>query len=298
MAPRVTFGLKTSQMRATYDDIRRLWLEADELPIFEHAWLWDHMVPLRGDAHGATLEAWTLLAALAAQTRRLRLGVIVTSNRFRPPTVLAKMAATVDHVADGRLIFGIGAGGHQVSDPAAAAVVQRELDAYGLPVISAAEAVGALGEALTIIRRMWSEEAAFDFAGRYYQLKGAVCEPKPIQRPGPPILLAASGERLALRLAAEHANLWIGSSTDVREFRRKAEILDDYCRAIGREPSEIARLQQFIVSFDDVAGARREIREFIEAGCTYIVVGMRPPLRTARELAEEIIEPVLEAVAG
>jgi alkanesulfonate monooxygenase SsuD/methylene tetrahydromethanopterin reductase-like flavin-dependent oxidoreductase (luciferase family) len=122
---RVSFGIKTSQSNLTYDEILRTWREADEVPVFEHAWLWDHMIPLRGDTSGAALEAWTLLAALAAQTHRLRLGIIVTSNRLRPPPVLVKMAATVDIIAGGRLVFGIGAGGSAVSDPAAAAMVHR-----------------------------------------------------------------------------------------------------------------------------------------------------------------------------
>src|SRR5260370_949957 len=90
----LSFGIKTSQMGNSYEQILEVWREADQLPVFEHAWLWDHMVPLRGDIKGAALEAWTLLAALAAQTSRLRLGVIVTSNRLRSPTLLAKMAAT------------------------------------------------------------------------------------------------------------------------------------------------------------------------------------------------------------
>ena len=86
---RVSFGIKTSQSNVTYDQILKLWLEAEQIPVFEHAWLWDHFIPLRGPTNGAALESWTLLAALAAQTRRLRLGVIVTSNRIRPPAVLA-----------------------------------------------------------------------------------------------------------------------------------------------------------------------------------------------------------------
>ena len=98
-------------MGLSYQDILRAWRDAEQVPVFEHAWLWDHMVPLRGDVRGAALEAWTLLAALAAQTERLRLGVMVTSNRLRQPAVLAKMAATVDLISGGRLVFGIGAGG-------------------------------------------------------------------------------------------------------------------------------------------------------------------------------------------
>ena len=296
MRGRLSFGLKTSQIGLTYDEIRDLWLEADQLPVFEHAWLWDHMLPIRGDAGLATLEAWTLLSALAAQTQRLRPGVIVTSNRFRLPTLLAKMAATVDHVARGRLILGLGAGGHRFADPAAAAMVQREFDAYGMPVVSAGEAVGALGESLSIINRMWTLDEAFDFNGRYYQLTGALCEPKPIQRPGPPILIAASGERTGLRLVAQYASIWNCPTADPVEFRHKSEVLDEYCRAIGRDPSEIGRLQQIIVPFDDAEGARRELSQWIDAGCTYLVLAPRPPLRTARELAREIIEPVLETV--
>src|SRR5580704_14191735 len=106
----LSFGIKTSQAGLGYDEILRIWREADAIPVFEDAWLWDHLVPLRGEVTGAALEAWTLLAALAAQTSRLRLGVIVTSNRFRPPALLAKMAATVDIISGGRLVLGVGAG--------------------------------------------------------------------------------------------------------------------------------------------------------------------------------------------
>src|SRR5580704_5778050 len=180
-ARRVTFGIKTSQINIGYDEILRVWKEADEVAVFTHAWLWDHMVPIRGDANGATLEAWTQLSALAAQTSRLRLGIIVTSNRLRHPAVLAKMAATVDVISGGRLEFGIGAGGSAVSDPGGLAMVRREFDAYGIDVVSPAEAVGALGEACTIIERLWREPEPFDFDGRWYRLRGAICEPKPAQ---------------------------------------------------------------------------------------------------------------------
>src|SRR5690242_20069607 len=135
----LSFGVKTSQSNVSYQQILDTWLEAEEIPVFEHAWLWDHMVPLRGDVRAAALEAWTLLAALAAQTRRLRLGVIVTSNRLRPPTVLAKMAATVDQISGGRLVFGIGAGGSRVADPAGLEIVRREFDGYGIDVVSPAD---------------------------------------------------------------------------------------------------------------------------------------------------------------
>ena len=124
-------GIKTSQMGASYEDILGIWRQADAVPVFEHAWLWDHMVPLRGPVNAAALEAWTLLAALAVKTDRLQLGVMVTSNRLRYPSVLAKMAATVDVISGGRLVFGIGAGGSEIpgADPAVMEIVHREFDA-------------------------------------------------------------------------------------------------------------------------------------------------------------------------
>ena len=159
---KLSFGIKTSQMGASYEDILGIWRQADAVPVFEHAWLWDHMVPLRGPVNAAALEAWTLLAALAVKTDRLQLGVMVTSNRLRYPSVLAKMAATVDVISEGRLVFGIGAGGSEIpgADPAVMEIVHREFDAYGVPIVSAAEAVGALDEAVMVIRRLWTEDGS------------------------------------------------------------------------------------------------------------------------------------------
>ncbi len=293
---KLSFGIKTSQSGITYDDILRIWREADTIDVFEHAWLWDHMIPLRGPVTRAALEAWTLLAALAAQTQRLRLGVIVTSNRLRPPTVLAKMAATVDIVSAGRLEFGIGAGGSEVrGNPAGLEMVHREFDAYGIPVVPPGEAVRALAEACTIIRRMWTEDKPFDFDGRCYTLKGAVGEPKPMQQPHPPILIGAGGER-ALRVVAEHADVWNCPTGDAQEFRRKSQILDEHCATVGRSPGEITRSVQILVPGDDPAASRAKLLELIDAGVTHLVLAPLAPLRPAAWLADEIIEPVLAEV--
>jgi len=127
----VSFGIKTSQINTSYGDVLRVWQEADEIDAFDSAWLWDHLVPMRGEVTAPALEAWTLLSALAAVRTRLRLGVIVTSNRIRPPAVLAKMAATVYQISNGRLIFGISAGYARSADPALTAIAERE---YGLVV--------------------------------------------------------------------------------------------------------------------------------------------------------------------
>jgi alkanesulfonate monooxygenase SsuD/methylene tetrahydromethanopterin reductase-like flavin-dependent oxidoreductase (luciferase family) len=308
-ARRVTFGIKTSQFNLGYDEILRVWREADEMAVFEHAWLWDHMVPMRGDANAATLEAWTLLSALAAQTSRLRLGVIVTSNRLRHPALLAKMAATVDIISGGRLEFGIGAGGSRVNDPQVLAGVHREYDAYGVDVVPVSEALAALDEACTIAKRLWTETEPFDFDGRCYQLRGAIGEPKPLQQPHPPILIGAGGERVALRIVATHADIWNCPTSDVEEFRHKSAVLDEHCRAIGRDPSEITRSIQVLVSAEEQrpggpqlpqargpAAVRDQLVQLIDAGVSHIVLAAIPPIPPVRWLAEEIVEPVLARV--
>ena len=155
-----SFGIATAPQQVTYHDVQRVWREADAIPEIEHAWLFDHLLPIAGDQQGPIFEGWTLLSALAAQTERLRLGLLVTSNRFRPPAMLAKIAATVDIVSGGRLDFGIGAGS-RTSIPWA----RREYDANGLPYHDAAYAVGSLAEACTVIRRLWTYGEPFDFDG-------------------------------------------------------------------------------------------------------------------------------------
>jgi alkanesulfonate monooxygenase SsuD/methylene tetrahydromethanopterin reductase-like flavin-dependent oxidoreductase (luciferase family) len=322
----LTFGIKTSQANTTYQAILDVWRDADATEVFEDAWLWDHLVPLRGDVRGPALEAWTLLSALAAQTRRLRLGVIVTSNRTRPPAVLAKMAATVDHISDGRLIFGIGAGGSAVKDPGGLAMVHRELDGYGIPVVPTRQAIESLAEACQIVERMWTEDEPFDFDGRWYQLKGAICEPKPVQRPRPPIMIGAAGER-SLRIVAEHADIWnCPTRGDFAEFRRLDAILDAHCADIGRDPADITRSVQFLVAagrvdagigqgglatpaqgrsgasvagfpnIGDPAATRHLLLQAIDAGVRHLVLApiLSTVDRPARWLADEIVGPVLE----
>src|ERR1700728_1609031 len=137
-----SFGIATAPMQVSYQDILRVWREADGTQEIEHAWLFDHLMPIAGDPNGPIFEGWTLLSALAAQTARLRLGLLVTSNRFRPPAMLAKIATTVDIVSGGRLDFGIGAGSRP-SHP----VARREYEAHGLPYHDAAYAVGSLEDA-------------------------------------------------------------------------------------------------------------------------------------------------------
>jgi len=284
---RPSFGIMTAPMQVDYHDMLRVWREADTLEAIEHAWLFDHLMPIGGDPDGPILEGWTLLSALAAQTRRLRLGLLVTSNRFRPPAVLAKIAATVDVVSGGRLEFGIGAGSRP-SHPLA----RREYDAHGLPFHDAAHAVASLAEACTVIRRLWTATEPFDFAGTHVQLTGAFGNPKPVQRPHPPILIGGRSAA-TLRVVAEHADRWNIPGGDIDDVRARSALLDRYCAEIGRDPASITRSIHLPVSYDQPGGTRDAIAEALDAGFPHIVLGLSAPYPdgVARWVADELITP-------
>jgi len=285
--PRTSFGIMTAPMQVGYQDILRVWREADAIGQIEHAWLFDHLMPIGGDPDGPAFEGWTLLSALAAQTQRLRLGLLVTSNRFRPPAMLAKIAATVDVVSDGRLDFGIGVGSRP-NPPLA----RREYAAHGLPFHDVTHAVGSLAEACTVIRRLWTETAPFDYDGKYIQLTGAFCNPKPIQRPHPPIII---GGRAAstLRVVAEHADLWNIPGGDLADAVERSALLDRYCREIGRDPAEITRSMHVSVSYDEPDSTRHAIGAAIEAGFRHIILGLSAPypVDVAHWVTAELIVP-------
>ena len=271
MTTRPSFGIATAPQQVDYDDVRRVWREADALPEIEHAWLFDHLLPIGGDPAGPILEGWTLLSALAAQTERLRLGLLVTSNRIRPPAVLAKIATTVDVVSGGRLEFGIGAGSRP-SIPWA----RREYDAHGLPYHDFSDSVGALDEACTVIRRLWTEDEPFDFAGAHVTLTGAFGNPKPVQHPHPPIMIGGRASS-TLRVVAKHADRWNIPGGDLDDVRARSALLDRYCTEIGRDPASITRSIHVGVSYDDPGATRKAIGEAVDAGFTHVVLGLPAP---------------------
>ncbi|MEV6542175.1 LLM class flavin-dependent oxidoreductase [Streptomyces sp. NPDC051665] len=292
----VRFGIKTTPMHVSYEDIRRVWLEADTVPQIADAWLWDHLLPVAGPKDGQIHESWTLLSALAAQTERLRLGLLVTSNRIRPPAVLGKMASTVDVISGGRLVLGLGVGGtHQ---PPGAGGIEgtnpaiAEYEAYGLSLVPPGEGLTRLAETVAILKGMWTRDV-FDFEGSYYRLRGTRNEPKPVQRPGPPLLIGGWGTRL-LRLVAEHADIWNvpGPPHNTVEYvAERARVLGAHCAELGRDPGEITRSVQVLVSYDDPAATRETVGRLIGAGMNHIVLSLpRPyPRGVARWLADEII---------
>jgi alkanesulfonate monooxygenase SsuD/methylene tetrahydromethanopterin reductase-like flavin-dependent oxidoreductase (luciferase family) len=273
-------------MQVGYLDILRVWLEADKIPEIEHAWLFDHLKPIGGDPDGPIFEGWTLLSAMAAQTQRLRLGLLVTSNRIRPPAVLAKIATTVDIVSGGRLDFGIGAGSRP-SFPLA----RREYEAHGLPYDDFADSVASLAEACTVIRRLWTSDQPFDFDGSYVHLTGAFGNPKPVQRPHPPILIGGRSAAL-LRVVAEHADLWNIPGGDIDDVIGRSALLDRYCGEIGRDPASITRSIHLRVSYDQPGITRDAISEAIDAGFRHIILGLPPapyPANVAQWVADELI---------
>jgi F420-dependent oxidoreductase-like protein len=279
---RLSFGIKTAPQNTTYEDMLRVWQEADQIPVIEHAWLFDHFSPLGNDPTGPCLEGWTLLTAYAALTKRLRVGLMVTGNTYRHPAVLANMAATVDIISQGRLDFGIGAGWNEL-----------EHTSYGIPLYQPGERIRRLGEACEVIKLLWTQTVS-DFDGKYYQLKGARCEPKPVQKPYPPFVIGGSGEQLTLRVVAQYASIWnfVGGSTD--EFKHKNTVLDGHCTAIGRDPAEIARSVQLIVNPADLGAARATTQSYIEAGANHLILNLRHPYPEGivHRLADEVAEPL------
>jgi F420-dependent oxidoreductase-like protein len=207
-----------------FSQIRDVVLECECLG-YDSVWLDDHLMFEKR----SILECWTTLSALAAATSKIRLGTMMLCNGFRNPAVLAKMAATLDVISNGRLEFGIGAG-----------VQEDEHLAYGIPFPKPHARVSRLGEAVEIIKKMLTEEKA-SYAGKYYRTSEAVCEPKPAQKPHPPIIIGGSGEKLTLKVAAQHADRFDWGPLPLEVYKHKLEVLDDHCKAVGRNFREIEK---------------------------------------------------------
>jgi alkanesulfonate monooxygenase SsuD/methylene tetrahydromethanopterin reductase-like flavin-dependent oxidoreductase (luciferase family) len=216
--------------------------------------------PMGRDRTGDIFEAWTILAAMAERTHRVRLGTLVTGNGYRHPGLLAKMAAAVDHVSGGRLDVGLGAGGDPGAD-----------DMLALPERPARERVERLDEAARVLRLLWSEPAA-TFDGAFYQLRDAVSDPKPVQRPMP-LWLASNGERRGLRVVAEHADVWLTATfaTEPGDLVRLSGVLDRHCAAAGRDPRAVRRAVQFPVP-PEPGEVVRAVEAFARAGFTDLIL--------------------------
>ncbi|MCY3543092.1 MAG: LLM class flavin-dependent oxidoreductase [Chloroflexi bacterium] len=215
------FIVRLHQGGCDYAYLRRIFQAADALG-YDGASLYDLLgIP--------TLECWTTLSALAAETERIRLIPMVLANLYRHPATLAKMAATLDVISDGRLVLGIGAGGGE-----------GDHKAYGLPYPSTRERARMLSEAAQVIRLLWSGERV-SFDGEYYRLDNALCDPAPAQHPSPRLLIGGHGERYLLRVAAQHADITnMHADMSIAEHHTKRRVLHVHCRAVGRDPSAVS----------------------------------------------------------
>ncbi|HVL32690.1 MAG TPA: TIGR03560 family F420-dependent LLM class oxidoreductase [Actinomycetota bacterium] len=221
------FGIQTGQQHRTYDEILSLWQLAEHHG-FSHAWLYDHLVPVGGDLDGPVFEAWTLLSSLLSRTERIRGGILVTCVMYRNPSVLAKAAATVDHASAGRVDFGLGSCWNA-----------WEASLYGIDFPPLRERNDRLIEALQVVRTMW-DASRESFEGRFYQVSGAHFQPRPRQRPHPPIWVGGTGKRMP-SIAAAHADGWNVVFTTLDEYRGHLERVHRACEEIGRDPSTLRK---------------------------------------------------------
>ncbi len=235
---------------------------------WDGVWYADHFMPNAADTSAPWPEAWMTLAALGASVPRLRIGTLVAGNTYRHPAVLAKMAATLDHVTNGRVVLGLGAGWQE-----------NEHQQYGIPFYTTAERLARLDEACQVIKGLFTH-AQTDFDGKYYQLAAATLQPKPVQKPLP-LLIGGGGEKVTLRITAKYADEWNVWGT-VETLQAKMAILDAHCAKVGREPAEIQRSAVALLFMSDdqaflkqrrdakmtqaaIIGTAAEVRQTVEA---------------------------------
>ena len=269
------YGLKLSQ-NATIDELRAVWRVADEAG-FDHCWCMDHLATLGPRDDGPIFEAWTLLAGMAVATSRTRIGCMVTGNTYRHPGVLAKAAVTVDHLSGGRLEFGLGAGW-----------AENEHTMLGLPFGTKGDRADRLEEACQVIRSLWTQPRT-SFDGTHYQLTGAVAEPKPAQRPHPPIWIGGSGRQRTLRITARYADVWNASGGSPEDVAEVSAVLDQRCAEIGRDPAQIRRSVQVRVpeATGELVGLARSYSAVGISDIVLVLPGENPAGR-AEQIAGEL----------
>jgi F420-dependent oxidoreductase-like protein len=261
------FGIKLMPQHCTWDELLDVWRAADEHEVFTSAWTFDHFYPIYGDWQGPCLEAWTTLGALAQATSRVRIGCMVNGIVYRHPAVLANMAAALDIVSGGRLELGLGAGWNE-----------RELDAYGIELGTLTERFDRFEEACEVITSLLREEST-TFAGRYYTLTDARCEPKGPQRPHPPIVIGGGGEKRTLRIAARYAQHWNFPGGAPADFVRKRDVLHEHCASIGRDPAEITTSTHLLMwPAKSVADVVAQAEAYAEVGLDVGIVYLEAPL--------------------
>lgn len=224
----IEFGIQTGPQHAEYSQILEAW-QTVEKEGFDHAWTFDHFIPIFSNPLGPCLEGWTVLTALMAQVPRLRGGTLVTGNSYRNPALLANIAATLDRITGGRVEMGIGAGWWQM-----------EYDAYGYDFPPVAQRIHALEESVQIMKSLWTEQRT-NFAGKHYTITNALCEPKPLQTPHIPFWIGGAGPQLTLRVVARHAQGWNTFLMPREDYQILLGALEKHCERAGRNPDDIRK---------------------------------------------------------
>lgn len=273
------FAIKTRPEHTTWTEIRDVWVAADDIELFDSAWNWDHFYPLSGDTAGPNLEGWSMLAALAQATRRIRLGCQVSGMIYRHPAVLANMAATIDIIAEGRLEIGVGAGWNQ-----------QECDAYGIELPALRERFDQFDEGVQVIIELLSKEVA-NFDGRYFKLTDARCEPKAVQSPHPPITIGGRGPRRTLRAVALWAQQWNALVASPADWHALKETLLVRCDEVGRNPAEIVCSVNVRIDPElGVQAAAEEVAAYRDAGVDLVVMNLPHGAKPS------LLEPLAEAL--
>jgi F420-dependent oxidoreductase-like protein len=277
----VAFAIKTPPQHGRWADFLDVWRAADDIEVFESAWTMDHFYPLTPPLDGTHLESWTVLAALAQATKRLRLGCMVNGMHHRHPAVTANAAVTIDHISGGRFNLGLGAGWFE-----------PESNAYGMRLGSLKERFDRFDEGLEVIVSLLINEHT-DFSGHYYRLTNARCEPKPVQ-PHVPIVIGGRGPNRTLPAAARWADMWdLAGPESPAKWKATSELLDDRCAAIGRNPAEIRRSVHLMWQAEaEPAAMAATAGEYAAAGVDLVIFSMRAPYRADR------LEPLATALAA
>ena len=265
-----------------YETMSRCAREAERAG-FDAVWLYDHFHTVPTPQLESVFECWTSMAALARDTKTVRLGQMVTCNSYRPPSLLAKMASCIDVMSHGRLILGIGAGWYE-----------HEYRAYGYEFPETPERLRMLRESLQVIKAMWTREEA-TFEGQYYRARGAINEPKPVQEPHPPIWIGGSGEKVTLKLVAQYGDA-CNFNADVATVKHKLEVLRQHCESVGRDYDSVLKTLEFYT----ILGDKREIDRVAadtarRTGADEAFVRSWHPLHGTADQVAEIIREYAEA---
>lgn len=272
-------AIKTPPHHATWGEFLDVWKEADRIELFESAWNWDHFYPLAPPYDGPNLEGWTMLGALAQATSRIRIGAMVNGMHHRHPAVTANMAATLDHISNGRFELGIGAGWNFM-----------ESDAYGMPLGELRDRSDRLEEGVEVISSLLTNTTT-THKGRFFELTDAWCEPKPVQD-HIPIVIGGKGRVRTLRTVARFADQWdMTFPNEPGDWLELDEVLRSHCEKVGRNSDDITRSIHLSFELDTAPGANAEkAASFFDAGVDLVVWSMRGPVDPSRlgPLADEL----------